>query len=429
MTDLFTDQFKPTPYWWDTAPLMPATDAQLPSKTDVLIIGSGYTGLHAAIQTARAGMSTLVVDAQDCGYGASTRNGGQVSTSVKPSYEYLKRQFGETLASNIMAEGQASLDYIKTFIADENLDCDYQSCGRFHGAHTKSAFVKLQQDIKDSKIKTDAFVVSRGDMASELGTDVYHGGVVFPHHASIHPGKYHKSLREIARNAGVKIVPFCPVHAIDRTANGFQVATKHGAVDAAQVVLATNGYSGALSNWHQRRVIPIGSYIIATQKIPRDVMDEIMPTNRILSDTRKLVYYYRPSPDRKRILFGGRVSLNETNSKKSAPKLHNELTRIFPQLQSTKISHSWTGTVGYTFDAMMHTGNDRGLHFSMGYCGSGVGMASYLGMRVGQTVAGLREKASAFNDVPFRTRPYYFGNPWFLAPSVLAYRMRDRFWG
>ncbi|PIB24731.1 oxidoreductase [Amylibacter kogurei] len=429
MTNLFTDDFKPTPYWWDAAPLAPASDASLPTKTDVLIIGSGYTGLHAAIQTARAGLSTLIVDANDCGYGASTRNGGQVSTSIKPSYDKLKHQFGAELACNIMAEGQASLDYIKSFIAAENVECDYQPCGRFHGAHSKSAFEKLQRTLDASKIKTDAFVVSKHDLSSELGTDVYHGGVVYPHHASVHPAKYHQSLRNIATNAGTHLVSFCPVTAIDRTANCFSVTTKRGTITADQVILATNGYSGGLSNWHQRRVIPIGSYIIATDEIPTSVMDEIMPTNRVLSDTRKLVYYYRPSPDRKRILFGGRVSLSETDPKKSAPKLHQELTRIFPQLLGVKVSHSWTGKVGYTFDSMMHTGNDRGLHFAMGYCGSGVGMASYLGMRIGQTVAGLRDKASAFDDVPFRTRPYYFGHPWFLVPSVMAYRLRDRLWG
>ena len=151
-----------------------------------------------------------------------------------------------------------------------------------------------------------------------------------------------------------------------------------------------------------------------------------MPTNRILSDSRKLVYYYRPSPDRRRILFGGRVSLSETDPRRSAVKLHAELVRLFPQLAGIRVSHSWTGLVAYTFDELMHVGNDEGLHYAMGYCGSGVGMASYLGMRIGQQAAGLAQGATAFDGLAFQTRPLYSGDPWFLAPSVLVYRIRDR---
>jgi glycine/D-amino acid oxidase-like deaminating enzyme len=181
-----------------------------------------------------------------------------------------------------------------------------------------------------------------------------------------------------------------------------------------------------LSPWQQRRVIPIGSYVIATEEIPADVMDRLFPTNRILSDTRKLVYYYRPSPDRKRILFGGRVSLQETDPRKSGPKLLAELVRLFPELADTRISHSWAGIVAFTFDTLMHCGEDRGLSYAMGYCGSGVGMAGYLGSRLGKAAAGLDTDLGAFSQIPFQTRPFYTGKPWFLAPSVAVYRLRDR---
>jgi len=139
-----------------------------------------------------------------------------------------------------------------------------------------------------------------------------------------------------------------------------------------------------------------------------------------------VVYYYRASPDRSRIVFGGRVSHNETNPLLSGPKLHRDLVKIFPQLKETKISHSWMGFVAYTFDTLMHVGNQDGLHYAMGYCGSGVGMASYLGMRVGQQVLGNPEGKTAFDDIPFPTRPLYTGNPWFLGASVMYYRYRDR---
>jgi len=203
------------------------------------------------------------------------------------------------------------------------------------------------------------------------------------------------------------------------------VQTPRGVVRARDVVIATNGYTGTATPWQRRRVIPIGSYIIATEPLEAEVMDRLFPTDRIASDTCKVVYYYRPSPDRTRILFGGRVSAGETDTLISGPRLHHDMCRIFPELSQTRISHSWMGTVAYTFDELAHTGTHDGIHYAMGYCGSGVSMASYLGMRIGQRVLGLAEGQTAFDDLPFPTRPFYTGRPWFLPAAVAWYRWND----
>ena len=200
---------------------------------------------------------------------------------------------------------------------------------------------------------------------------------------------------------------------------------RRGTVTARDVVVATNGYTGAITPWLRRRVIPIGSYIIATEPLAPDVMDRLFPTDRIASDSRRVVYYYRPSPDRTRILFGGRVSANETDPAVSGPHLHKQMVRLFPELGGTRLSHSWCGTVAYCFDEKVHTGTHDGIHYAMGYCGSGVSMASYLGMRVGQRVLGRAEGATAFDDLPFPTRPLYTGKPWFLPAAVAAYAWLD----
>jgi glycine/D-amino acid oxidase-like deaminating enzyme len=192
------------------------------------------------------------------------------------------------------------------------------------------------------------------------------------------------------------------------------------------VVVATNGYTGPLTPWLRRRVIPIGSYIIATEPLAPELARELIPHNRIVSDTRRVVYYYRLSPDGRRMLFGGRVSTHETDPRISGPLLRDDMVALFPQLAATRISHSWAGFVAYSFDSLMHIGRHAGLHFAMGYCGSGVGMASYLGMRLGQQVLGLPEGRTAFDDLPFPTRPLYTGKPWFLAASVRYYRWLDR---
>ena len=424
----FTPDFKPEPYWWETKRPASGDNCDLPQDADVVIIGGGYTGLHAAIQTARVGLSTVVLDAEDAGWGCSTRNGGQISTCIKPSHQRLRNSFGDGLAIDILREGQASLDFIARFVEEEELDCAFAVAGRFHGAHTARHYDKLARECAGPHpvFERDAYMVSRQDQHAELGTDAYFGGMVIPHHASIDPSRYFDGIVDVAKRAGARIVSHCPAETLERRDGGFAITTPRGTIRAGKVILATNGYTGPLTPWHRRRVIPIGSYVIATEEIDPDTMSRIMPTNRVLSDTRKLVYYYRPSPDRKRIIFGGRVSLSETDPRRSGPLLRAELVRLFPELDGNRISHSWVGFVAFTFDTLMHTGNDRDLYYAMGYCGSGVGMASYLGMRIGRQAAGLDDTAGAFDRVPFQSRPLYSGSPWFLAPSVFVYRLRDR---
>lgn len=424
---MFTPDFKDRPWWWEAAPPEDAR-IDLPDKVDALVIGSGYTGLHAAVQTARAGRDTLVVEAEALGHGASSRNGGQVSTSIKPGFPALAKSYGQDTARGIISDAQSSLDYLQGFIREEGIDCHLQVPGRFHGAHTRRQYAKLAAFAANpgEGIDTEAMIVPRERQHEELGTDAYHGGIVFPRHSSVHPALYHKGLRDVARRAGVQLASHAAVTGLTREGDGFRVVTARGEVRARRVIVATNGYTGGLTPWQQRRIIPIGSYMIATEELPTELMDRIMPTSRVLSDTRRLVVYYRPSPDRKRILFGGRVSLKEMNPVVTGPRLHAMMTALFPELAQVRISHSWSGYVGYTFDTLMHCGQQDGLYYAMGYCGSGVGMASYLGMKIGLQAVDDPAGETAFARIPFPTRPFYSGNPWFLAPSVMVYRMRDR---
>jgi len=424
---LFTSDARLSPYWWDTMQV-PRFDAEpIPQVADVAVIGSGYTGLNAALQTARGGRHTVVFDAEDAGFGCSTRNGGQISTSIKPSYETLARRHGQSRAFAIMREGQQSLAWLGEFVTSEGLDCDFAVVGRFHAAHSAARYEALTRSIANQPkgLEVEAHAVPRAEQRSELGTDVYHGGVVYRQHAAIEPARYHRELLTRVIGAGAQIFARCPVTAIDKDGGRLRLTTSRGAVRARDVLVATNGYTGRLTPWLRRRVIPIGSYIIATEPLSPDIMARLMPRNRIVSDTRKVVYYYRATPDRRCILFGGRVSLNETDPRISGPMLRAEMVNIFPELAQARISHSWHGLVAYTFDELMHVGRHDGLYYAMGYCGSGVGMGSYLGMRVGQQILGLKEGRTAFDGLSFQTRPFYTGNPWFLAPSIMYYRWRD----
>ncbi len=424
---IFTEDFKDRPYWWDRTPRPETGDTELPAQADVVIVGSGYTGLCAAIQTVRGGRHTVVVDAEAAGWGCSSRNGGQVSTSIKPGYHQLRNKYGHELAFGILQEGHNALRWIGEFIREEEFNCDFEVCGRFYAAHSLKHFSdlarKFEKPIKG--LETDSYVVPRSEQYIEIGSDLYHGGVVHPRHASLDPGRYHQCLLEKARHAGVNVVPNCKAESISRVRDGFELKTQKGKIKARDLIIATSGYSGKLSSWHRRRIIPIGSYVIATEPLPDDLIRKLIPNDRMIIDTQKLVVYYRTCPERRRIIFGARVSIKETDACSSAPAVYQELLKRFPELKDYRISHSWMGFVGYTFDEMPHLGKHDGIYYSMGYCGSGVSLASYFGTRIGQQVLGLEEGRSPLEHATFETRPYYRGNPWFLSPTIRYYKWLD----
>jgi glycine/D-amino acid oxidase-like deaminating enzyme len=426
--EIFAANYRDQPYWWDDAP-RPAPSTEKPAaKVDVLVIGSGYTGLMAARETASAGRSTLVIDAKDAGFGCSTRNGGQISTSIKPDLGTLSGRYNREIGFGIRKEGITALDYIADLIRSEKLDCDWREVGRFHAAHNPKQYEALAKDAQSQPkgLEVPMEMVPASEQRREIGSDYYYGGRVYPKHQSLHPAKYHQELMRLAKAAGVTVIDHCPATGLVRDGAGFTVTTAKGKIAARDVVVATNGYTGPITPWQRRRVIPIGSYIIATENRPKEEMLKLIPNDRVLSDSRKLVFYYRLSPDQRSMLFGGRVAYMENDPRVSAPRLHKWMRAIFPELSSVKVSHSWMGFVAYTFDTLPHIGKQDGLYYAMGYCGSGISLATYYGARIGQQVLGKAEGKTPLDNIPFPTRPLYSGNPWFLAPSIFYYQLRDK---
>jgi glycine/D-amino acid oxidase-like deaminating enzyme len=370
-----------------------------------------------------------VIDAQSAGWGCSSRNGGQISGEIKPGYDELRRKHGADRAFDLVKEARNALEWLGEFIHSEDIDCGFNQCGRFQAAHNPSQFRRLVLQARNQPkgLEQPLTIVEPKDQASEIDSDYYHGGLVIGHHCSLDPAKYHQGLLEAAIASGCTVVADCAALDTERINNSFRVTTGRGVVNAKHVVVATNGYTGAVTPWQRRRMVPIGSYMLATERLDPARAVKLMPKQRVFSDTRKLVVYFRRSPDGDRILFGGRVSVFESDPVKSATALRQEMLRIFPQLEDVKLSHSWMGFVGFSFDYLPHLGKQDGLFYAMGYCGSGICLASYFGNRLGLQVLGKAEGKTAFDDIKFQTRPFYTGVPWFLSAAVKYYQFRDRF--
>lgn len=418
----------PTPYWARDPAEGVAEVRELPADVDALIVGAGYTGLAAAHELARAGRRVLVLDRADAGSGCSGRNGGQVAYSIKPTLARLAASYGGKVAAGLCADGQQAVAHLRALARETGLDMDWRENGLFVGAHTRRAYDAMAREALTQPwgFTQKVEVVPKSRLREELASDFYHGGCAYPQDASVNPARLLGALERRARASGATIVGRCEVTALQRGANGFEAQTALGAVRTRQVLLATNGYTGSLSPWHRRRVIPIGSYQIATEPLGRARIRELMPRARSYGDSRRVVVYYRPSPDGERIVFGGRAALAETDPLACAPRLRSMLLQIFPQLGDVGLTHAWMGWVAYTFDTLPHLGCHEGIHYAMGYCGQGVPMAPYFGLRIAQQMLGKTEGATAFDGLPFPARAYYHGKPWFLAASVFAYRQLDR---
>lgn len=424
-----------TPYWWDAVPLTSLSSENLPAKVDVLVIGAGYAGLAAAITLARADRSVLVLDRQHAGEGASTRNGGITSGNIRPSHAALVRCFGEKRALDIQAEGKEAREDLQHFLKQEQIDCDYHLSGRFLGALTAEEYESSARaaEALAKRLEIESFAVPPSEQHRYIGTDFYRGGNVRMDIGGLHPGKFHAGMLRVAQTAGVRIVDATPVVAVEKEGREFLVKTPKDSVRASQVLSCTNGYTDASDRWLRRRLVPVRSRIIATAPLSEKTMTRLMPPRMMYNDSRELSYYYRPSPDGTRILFGGRDGTVSGDPTWPSKHLHTEMARIFPELERVPLSHSWFGYVAMHRDMIPRIFRKDGVTYATGYCGSGVVWARWLGMKAAYQILGDTEKGrTAFDFRPPKSVPLFNGKPWFM-PLVYAkmevsdrWRMRGR---
>lgn len=429
-TGVFHSEWRPRPFWWEAAPPRPA-DGALPERADVVVVGSGYCGLSAARTLAMAGKRVVVLDAGDPGSGASTRNHGMLSGGLKVATK-TDRQVGPARAAAIRQTSFESFTFIKDLIRTEALDVDYAHTGRFFGAHSRGWYTRLQtrRDYLERAFGYHAHMVPREEQRSEIATDFYYGGLVIEESASVHPAKLYDAMLGLARQAGAGVFGRAVVETVDGDPGAMTVQTSRGTIRAAHVVVATNAYVGrfgrALSPYLRRRVIPVTAYLIATEELPPDLARTLLPNDRMGADTQRSIFAYRLSPDGRRVIFNARPwHRSEIGERAVTASVHRQMCMLWPQLRGYRVTHTWKGLVGFTFDRLPHLGVKDGVMFATGCQGNGVALMSYLGHQMALKLLHGADPQCGHDGLPFPTKPGYTGNPWFLPAVGASYKLRD----
>jgi glycine/D-amino acid oxidase-like deaminating enzyme len=417
------------PLWWDEAGAPEAPVAvDLPGEVDVVVVGAGLTGLSAARTLARRGRSVLVLDARAPGEGASSRNGGMIGGGHRLSIDAMTAQFGRDTALGLLREAHVdSRQYALDLMAEDGIDCDYAQTGRFRGLWTASEYDGAARGLErlQALVEIEAWMVPKADQRAEAGTDIYAGGTVFAQHGGLNPAKWVAGLLAAAQRAGATVAGHTPVTGIAAEGAGHRVTTPRGTVRCGAVLAATNGYTDAALPEARRRIVPIPSYIMATDPLPPETMTALFPKGRMVAESRERHCYYRPSPDGRRIVFGGRAALFQAPDWFALDELRSLMEKIFPDLGDVGISHVWSGRTGFTFSTLPHVGQVDGIWHAMGYSGSGNAMAPWLGHKAACAILGDAEGETAFRHTPFPTRPWHRGRPWFLPAADVMFRARD----
>jgi glycine/D-amino acid oxidase-like deaminating enzyme len=417
-------------YWLDTAPrFTAAAQGPVAGHADVVVVGGGFTGLSAALALARRGASVVLLDAGRVAGEASGRNGGQCNPGLFHDYADLSQRLGEERVRTFWRAYDAAVDTVERLVREEDIDCDYRRCGKLKVAAKPEHYARLERvhHQLQATVAPAIELVPPERMREELGSDSFHGGLLQRDGAQMHMGKFGVGLAEAAVRAGAQVFESAAVSAIERRAGGFKVSCARGTIEAGQVFLATGNSSGGPFAHFRRRLVSVGSFIIATEPLAKDVLDRLMPERRNYVTTKNIGNYFRVTPDQ-RLLFGGRARFALSNPKsdaKSGTILAASMAEVFPELAGTRIDYCWGGLVDMTADRLPRAGQHDGMFYSLGYSGHGVQMSVHMGQLMADIMAGKAD-LNPWRSLDWPAIPGYFGKAWFLPLVGAYYKLQDK---
>lgn len=420
---------KQVPFWVDDHPRPKGLASDLPAETDFLVVGSGLTGLSAALRLADAGSTVTVIDAGEIAGGASSINGGMVSPDVKAGVDTVYAVYGPKIGHEMWASTVRSVDLVRDYATRPGIDALTHDAGMAALGRGSKALKKFDRNVAwyKSKFGVDWQVIDARDIHTIVGGEAFNVAMFEPEGFGVQPARLAFGLAAEVNKAGAVLVDQCEALSINQIGNGLVVETSKGTITAGEVVLATNGYTtGRPSQELARLVVPVGSYIVVTEPLGKDRAEEIFPTGAMTYTRRRLLHYMRRTHD-DRILLGGRRSLHaDLDLGDSAGDLREALVGYWPQLKDAEITHVWGGRLAVPFDLTPHIGRIDGAWYALGYAGHGVGLSCQLGHELAGMLLG-EDPPSVYSQIPHSGRFYHTGgHPWFLTPASYLYRVLDK---
>ena len=414
--------------WSATAPAAVPTPALSESvKVDVAIVGAGYTGLSTALHLAERGVSVCVLEANEPGWGASGRNGGQVNPTLKYDPEQLVQMYGPERAEPLISSISNSADLVFNLIQRHGIDCAPVRKGWMQVSYTEKGVAGLHARADQwARRGVPVQQLDAYSVATRMGSSAFAGGWLDGRAGAIQPLAYARGLVAAALAAGVRIYGQSPVSGLQRQASGWQLTTASGAqVNADQVVLATNGYSGNLWPGMAQSILAANSFIVATKPLTGRAADSILPGQETVSTAQRLLLYFRKD-SHGRLLMGGRGLFNDPTAPADFAHLERSLALLFPQLGPLEFEYRWAGRIAITRDFMPHVHEPApGLTLALGCNGRGIALCTSLG----QQLAGRLCDSSAdfaYPVTPLKRLPMHNLQRFYIGAGVAWYSLLDR---
>ena len=408
------------------APIEPFPTLRESVRTQVAVVGAGYTGLSAALRLSEAGHDVVVLDGMDVGEGASGRNGGQVIPGLKYDPDTLEEMYGDAVGTKLVATVAAGPDLVFELIRRHGIACDAVQSGWLQLAASESALGPLKTRVRQWQIRgARVEMLNRAAVARLTGTERYYGGLIDRRGGTVQPLAYVRGLAAAARRAGVRVFTHSVATRLERSGAQWRIHTRDGNVTCAQVVLATNAYSDKFVEPLQRTFVAVPSMQVASAPLPLQLRRSILPEGQAVSDTWRLLRYFRLDADG-RLIMGSRGVFGNVPLTRAARLHYRAVREIYPQLDGISFDYHWAGFVAMTPDHLPHLHEVApGVVAGLGYNGRGVAMATTMGTLLARRVLGEPAQDLGFPVTPVRPMPLHRFSRFGAAAAIQYLRARD----